>query len=93
MTRVRKQVFMSRDTTVSELDTMQVLGAFAVLKTAFHADPTYAWEWQCALVESQRAVGVDPKQAHQGAAHFLLKHFGVNVPALQVYKDLMQTWH
>ena len=54
--------------------------------------PRYAWEWQCALAESQRLAGVDPKPAHQSAAHFLLKHFGVNITAQQAYKDLMQTW-
>jgi hypothetical protein len=54
----------------STIDTMQVAGAFTALKTAFQADPTYVWEWQCALAESGRAVGMDPKPAHQGAAHF-----------------------
>jgi hypothetical protein len=76
----------------STIDTMQVAGAFAALKAAFQTDPTYAWEWQCALAESQRAVGVDPKPAYQGAAHFLYKHFGVNVTSMQEYKDVMHVW-
>jgi hypothetical protein len=83
---------MTPDKTPATIDTMQVAGAFRTLKAAFEADPTYAWEWQCALAERQRTVGVDPKAAHQGAAHFLLKHFGVNVTAMQEYRDLMHTW-
>ena len=83
---------MTPDNIPSTIDTMQITGAFTALKAAFQADPTYAWEWQCALAESQRAVGVDPKPAHQGAAHFMLKHFGVNVSAMQEYKDVMHTW-
>jgi hypothetical protein len=83
---------MTPDNTPSTIDTMQVAGALSALKTALHADSTYAREWQCALAESQRAVGVDPQPTHQGAAHFLLKHFGVNITALQAYKDLMHTW-
>jgi hypothetical protein len=77
----------------STIDTMQVAAAFQALKVAFQADPTYAWEWQCALAESQRVAGVDPKPAHQGAAHFMLKHFAVNITAMAEYRDLMRTWH
>ena len=83
---------MTPDNASSTLDTMQVAGAFRALRGAFQADPTYAWEWQCALAERQRAAGVDPKPAHQGAAHFLLKHFGVNVTTMQADRDLMHTW-
>jgi hypothetical protein len=83
---------MTPDNTPSTIDTMQVAGAFAALKAAFQTDPGYAWEWQCALAESQRAAGVDPKPAHQGAAHFLYKYLGVHVTAMQECKDLMHTW-
>jgi hypothetical protein len=83
---------MTPDNTPSTIDTMQVAGAFTALKAAFQADPTSAWEWQCALAESQRAAGVDPQPAHQGAAHFLLKHCGVNVTTMPEYRDLMHTW-
>jgi hypothetical protein len=74
------------------MDTMQVAGAFTALKAAFQADPTYAWEWQCALAESQCHADVDPKPAHQGAAYFLLTHFGINVTVMQAYRNLMRTW-
>jgi hypothetical protein len=83
---------MTPDNASSTIDTMQVAGAFQALRIAFQADPTYAWEWQCALAASQQVAGVDPKPAHQGAAHVLLTHLGVNVTTMQAYTDLMHPW-
>jgi hypothetical protein len=83
---------MTPDKRSKGYDNLRIAEAFAVLKQAYQTEPTYAWEWQCELADSQRQAGVDPKNAHQGAAHFLHKHFGIDATAMQEYQDLMHAW-
>jgi hypothetical protein len=66
--------------------------ACACLLTALRQDRLLAWEWQCALAESLRQSGLDPKVAHQGAARILKEQFGTDTTRYQEYRDLMDTW-
>lgn len=53
---------------------------FDGLKAAIHADPDYAWGWQCNLaVPMQDAIGASHEQSNQAAALIMAQMFDYDI--------------